>query len=67
MRYKAPKTIIEHPGVMECDDGMADGDYKHDVFLKEGWVFKYGRMAGIRSGRFHTVKDFQFAEPVRVT
>jgi len=66
MKYKAPKAILTHPGVKECECGEGAGsDYKHDVFLKEGWEFKRGRMAGIRSGFFHTVKDFKFAEPIK--
>lgn len=66
MRYTVPKGIIDHPGVAECDSGEAGGsDYKHDVLLKAGWAFKNGRMAGCRTGFFHTVADFKFAEPVK--
>jgi hypothetical protein len=39
MAYKAPKSIINHPGVQECNCGDAEGsDYKHDVWLHDGWV-----------------------------
>lgn len=69
MRYKVPKGIISHPGVAECDDavggGCGEGEYKHDVLLKEGWCFKNGRMAGGRCGFFLTVADFKYAEPIR--
>lgn len=64
-RYIAPKAIISHPGVLECDDGHSDSEYKHDVFLKEGWHFRSGRMAGCRGGRFHTVRDFLEANPTQ--
>ena len=66
MRYTAPKGITSHPAVLECEHAPASGveDYKHDVFLKEGWVFRRGRMAGCRSGHFHNVAEFRFAEPV---
>lgn len=64
-RYTAPKAIIGHPGVKEClsaVDGGAD-DYRHDVLLKEGWVFTRGRMASCRVGFFKNVADFLDAEP----
>jgi hypothetical protein len=65
--YKAPKTITTHPGVETCEDGDAEGmDYKHAVWLREGWQFKRGRMAGCRGGNFQTVEEFRFAEPVKV-
>jgi hypothetical protein len=67
MSYKAPKGIIQHEAVQECECGdEAGSDYKHDVYLKEGWVFERGRMAGIRSGFFHTVADFNFANPIKL-
>lgn len=66
MTYKAPKKIATHPGVEECDSGGAGGsDYRHDVLLREGWVFENGRMAGCRCGFFHNVRDFEWANPVR--
>ena len=62
--YKAPKGIANHPGVEECDCGIENGtDYKHDVFLKKDWAFSRGRMEGIRSGFFNSVKEFLAAEP----
>jgi len=66
--YKAPKAIIDHPGVQECLYGPDSGveDYRHDVFLREGWQFKNGRMAGCRGGHFNSVADFNFAQPVQV-
>lgn len=65
MTYRAPKGITSHPAVETCEHGPASGvdDYKHDVWLKKGWVFRYGRMEGCRGGHFHTVKDFLFADP----
>ncbi|WP_152610634.1 hypothetical protein [Ruegeria sp. ANG-R] len=65
MQYKPPKGILSHPGVEACDSGEAGGsDYKHDVLLKVGWAFTNGRMAGCRTGLFHTVSDFKHAESV---
>jgi len=67
MKYKAPKAIANHQGVIECESGEANAsDYKHDVLLRDGWKFKHGRMAGCRSGLFQTVQDFKDAEPVKV-
>ena len=57
---------MNHPGVEECIlDGEAGCDYKYDTFLKEGWVYQNGRMAGGRCGNFDTVADFLFAKPIR--
>ncbi len=67
-RFKAPKGITDCEAVEECNDGPAEGfDYKYDVFLKEGWVFENGRMEGGREGRFNTVKDFKYANPIPKT
>lgn len=66
MKYIAPKAIKNHPGVLECESGEANAsDYKHDVLLKEGWMFESGRMAGCRSGLFQTVADFKSAHPYK--
>ena len=66
MSYKPPKTIVNHAGVDECVSGeMGGSDYKHDVFLKDGWFFSIGRMEGCQGGMFHTVKDFLSAEPMK--
>jgi hypothetical protein len=66
MAYQAPKTIKNHPGVEACEDGDAEGfDYKHHVWLRDGWAYENGRMAGTRTGNFHTVRDFLHANPVR--
>lgn len=65
-KYAAPKAIINHPAVEECTSGIAGGsDYKHDVVLREEWMFSGGRMAGERGGFFNNVEDFRFANPVR--
>lgn len=65
--YPIPKTIRNHPGVEEVLDGPSQGfDYKWNVFLKEGWTFARGRMAGCRTGNFNSVADFRTAEPVRI-
>ena len=67
MTYKAPKKIKNHPAVESCEYGPDSGlDYKHDVFLRDGWVFSAGRMEGCQTGHFNSVADFEFAEPVRV-
>jgi hypothetical protein len=67
-RYRAPKEIADHPGVQECSDAFANGapGYRHDVFLKEGWAFRNGRMAGCRSGLFCSVAEFRDAKPFRI-
>ena len=45
--FRTPKAIAQHPGVQEIDDGIEGGsEYKYDVLLKEGWVFKRGRITG---------------------
>ena len=65
MTYRAPKQIISHPAVAECDSGHDGGsDYKHDVLLRDGYVFTRGRMSGGRCGFFHTVADFKYARPL---
>ena len=61
-----PKTITEHPGMLECDWGADTGcDYKYDTILKAGWVYEHGRMSGGRCGNFNTVADFKHANPIR--
>lgn len=67
MSYRAPRSITEHPGVLECDDAVAGGaePYRHDVLLREGWAFQRGRMAGGRCGFFEKVADFKHANPMR--
>ena len=65
MTYKAPKKIKNHPAVESCEYGPDSGlDYKHDVFLKDGWVFSAGRMEGRQSGNFNSVAEFEYAEPM---
>lgn len=65
MKYFAPKVIKNHPAVEECTSGDAGGsDYKHDVWLKDGWKFSQGRLAGCQGGLFHTVQDFRNAKPM---
>jgi hypothetical protein len=62
--YTAPKGIASHPGVLECESGEANNfDYRHDVWLREGWTFTEGRNAGCRGGRFQSVRDFLDAAP----
>ena len=61
------KTITNHPAVAECLlDGAGGCDYKYDTFLKEGWVYLNGRMAGARGGNFDTVAEFRYASPVTI-
>lgn len=62
MSYRAPNEIVLHPAVETC----TGSDYRHDVWLREGWQFTAGRMAGCRSGMFNTVREFRRAEPERV-
>lgn len=67
MAYTAPKKIKNHPAVESCEYGPDSGlDYKHDVFLKDGWVFSAGRMEGRQSGHFNSVAEFEYAEPERM-
>jgi hypothetical protein len=61
------KTIAKHPGVLEVHLGESSGvDYRYEVFFREGWVFKNGRMQGTRCGHFDTVEDFKSAKPIRL-
>lgn len=65
--YPIPKAIKNHPGVEEVLDGPGQGfDYKWNVFLREGWAFRSGRMAGCRTGNFNSVADFRGAQPEQV-
>ncbi|QFT31827.1 hypothetical protein FIV00_15155 [Labrenzia sp. THAF82] len=65
--FRCPKAILSHPAVEACEDGDAEGfDYKYHVWLKEGFEYSNGRMAGGRTGNFQTVKDFLFAAPRQV-
>lgn len=67
MRYQPPKGIINHPAVESCEYGPNSGveDYRHEVWLKDGWCFSSGRMAGCRAGNFNSVREFDLAEPKR--
>ena len=60
---RMPKGIIDHPAVQECENEDDIPDYRYCVFLKEGWLFKNGRMANCRGGNFNTVADFKYAKP----
>jgi len=66
---RIPKAIATHPGVLECCSGPDSGveEYRYDVFLKEGWYYQNGRMAGGRCGHFNTVADFKYANPTNAT
>lgn len=56
---RMPKTIANHPAVEEVLDGESQGfDYRYHVWLKKGWAFRLGRMAGCRTGNFQRVADF---------
>lgn len=38
--FKAPKTILNHPGVRSVHDGEDEGcDTKYYVYFKEGWGY----------------------------
>ncbi len=67
--YKAPKAILNHPGVLECGSAEAGGcateEYTHDVLLREGWEWQRGRNAGGRTGLFKTVADFKYWNPIK--
>lgn len=64
--YPIPLRMKRHHAVQEVLDGPGQGfDYKWNVYLKEGWVFEIGRMAGSRTGNFNTLEDFLFANPVK--
>ena len=65
MAYKAPKTIIDHPGVAECTDGTVDSDYRHDVWLRAGWAWARGVNEGGRGLFVNTVAEFLHAEPTK--
>tara|TARA_R110000787_G_scaffold142104_1_gene255624 strand:+ start:276 stop:539 length:264 start_codon:yes stop_codon:yes gene_type:complete len=65
--YAAPKTIKNHPAVLECNDADASGftGYKHEVWLKKRWEFESGRNKGCRGSNFNTVAEFKLANPVK--
>lgn len=69
--YKAPKSIISHPGVAECDDALARGcelPNRHDVLLKDGWTFEgLDHFAVRQCGFFASVQEFKNANPMRVS
>lgn len=60
------KTIRNHPAVQECLRGEETGviDYKYDIFLKEGWAFEKGHLAGFRTLHCNTVAEFLHANPI---
>ena len=61
---RVPVTIRNHEGVAEAELGASSNvDYKYDVFLKDGWVFSSGRMAGCQTGHFNSVNEFRQAGP----
>jgi hypothetical protein len=66
-RYIAPKAIATHPAVEACTSGEAGGsDYKHEVWLRDGWRFTRGRAETCRTLFCHTVAEFKYAKPQRV-
>lgn len=68
MRYKAPKAITGHPAVETCTSGEATGsDYRHDVWLRDGYRFTAGRMAGCQGAFFNSAADFAYANPQPAT
>ena len=60
---KIAKALLNHPAIQEVEISQ-DSDYKYEIFLKEGFVYKYGRMANTRTGFFQNAADFFFAEPI---
>lgn len=67
MAYRAPKAIANHPAVETCECGEADAsDYKHSIWLKDGWAFASGRNAGGRGFFSNNVRDFLDARPERI-
>lgn len=67
--FKAPKSILRHPGVDECLCAKAQGfssEFRYDVFLKDGWRFTANGKEDCQGGRFRTVADFFDAEPTRI-
>jgi hypothetical protein len=68
---KMPKSITQHPGVLECSpavgtDDIEDGGPRYDVILREGWRFEGLDPHEIRrTGFFRTVADFRAARPVQ--
>jgi hypothetical protein len=65
--YQPPKTIAAHPGVESCSCAREEtmGEYRHDVFLKDGWCWSAGRNAGGQGLFLNTVADFLAANPVQ--
>jgi hypothetical protein len=56
------QKVARHKAVQECTPGEAGGsDYLIEVWLKEGFKFRSGRMAGCRTGFFNTYQEFRWA------
>lgn len=69
MAYKAPRTIINHPGVRSCESAPDQGAdaYRHYIELKIGWVMPKGhRNEGGGSTFCNSVWEFKMNEPVYV-
>lgn len=65
--YKAPKAILNHPGVKACEDGYAQGcSHKHSVLLLPGWDFTGRDLAGGGCGFFDSYREFMEYKPCKV-
>jgi hypothetical protein len=63
---KIPRYLADHPAIEDIEDMAEQSTYRWGVWLKEGWVFEYGRNRGGRSFNFMNKKEFDCAHPVRV-
>ena len=68
MTMRVPKYLKDHPAVdyVEYMLDQSDGDYRWGVYLKEGWVFKYGRGMGTNYLNIQNRASFKDACPVPI-
>lgn len=64
--YTAPEGIADHPAVLSCVAYPEDmSERRHDVRLKEGWLFSQGAASGMPQAGFRTVEEFLEATPLQ--
>jgi hypothetical protein len=65
MTYRVPKQIASHPGVESCESASETtmGEYRHEVVLRDGWAWTFGRNAGGQTLFINSVADFLVALP----
>ena len=64
-----PKYLANHEAIEEVNYWLeiSEGDYKWNVVLKDGWVWKNGRNAGGQFFSFNNKSEFDWACPIKKT